>query len=137
MDKYKEISKEPYKVAIDNMVGFGDDVVFQINWNGYARKRGLIKIIMGDKEAVIQRDHLFSILFMLGSEEEQDRIISPFMKQTIVEKFTKMIGITAQKDVKKGEFLNVLLEFTYNPETKKIIIGKGSNHGLVKGAIRG
>lgn len=129
-DNYEDTPTEPIKLAVGNKLMSGDDVIFQANWNKYSQRKGLIQINIGGKEAVVDRDQLFAILFMLGSDEEKDKIVDPFIKKTQVEKFTKMVGIMPQNDVRKGEMLNVLLEFTYNPNDKQIIIGKGSESGL-------
>lgn len=138
----KEIYQEEYlnhsrlgerrKFAMADVSGRGEEVHFEINWNSLVKKKGFIKISIGGKEAVVSREHLWAILFMLGSAEEQTKMVSPFMKKTIVSKYTKMIGITTSRDVRKGEFINVMLEFTHNPETNNIIIGRGSMRGLSK-----
>lgn len=128
---------ERRRFAIGDVSGRGRDIELEINWNGYARKKGCIKISIDGNEAVIDRDHLWSMMFILGSAEEQEKLVSPFMKQTKVSKFFKMIGITAMKDIKKGEFINVPLEFTLNPDTNKVTIGKGSMGKLRQGLIGG
>jgi len=133
IDKNKEgVPKKPWKLLVEDLSGRGENVIFQINWNKLVRNKGYIKIQIGDKEAVVDRDHLWSILFMLGSEEEQDKLITPFVKQTAVQKFFKVIGVTTTRIIGKGEMINVPIEFTFNPETKQIIIGKGNMNNLIK-----
>jgi len=132
----KDILKEEYlnhgalgerrKFSMADVTGRGGEVNVEVNWNKLVRKKGYIKLTIGDEEVVISREHLYAILFMLGSAEEQEKMVSPFVKQTQVTKFFKLIGVTAVKDVKKGDTLNVPLEFTLNPETNQVIIGKGS-----------
>lgn len=126
--------QERRRFALEDISGRGMDMEFEINWNSFAMKKGCIKISVGDNEAVIDRDQLWSMLFILGSAEEQDKLITPFIKQTRVSKFFKMIGITATRDIKKGEFINVPLEFTLNPETNNVIIGKG-NMGQLRRSV--
>jgi hypothetical protein len=41
-----------------------------------------------------------------------------------------MIGISTVKDIRKGELINVLLDFSFNPETNQITLSKGSKFGL-------
>jgi len=122
--------KERRKFAMQDISGRNKDLVAEINWNKFVREKGYVKFSVGKEDVVVSRDHLWSILFMLGSAEEQEKMVSPFFKQTRVTKFTKMIGINTSRDVRKGEFINVLLEFTLNPETNQVTIGKGSMKGL-------
>lgn len=131
-DDYIKTPSEPMRFALDNKITGGDDVELAVNWNGYARKKGMIKIQIGNALAVVDREQLYALLFMVGSKAEQDKMVDPFVKRTSVEKFTKMIGVQTSRDVRKGELIELLLEFTYNPETKLITIGKGSTHGLLK-----
>ncbi len=124
------------KFAMADASGHGGEVVFEVNWNSMVRKKGLIKISVNGETAVVSRDHLWGILFMLGSAEEQEKLVSPFMKKTQVTNFFKIIGVTAMKDIKKGELLNVPLEFTLSPETNQIKIGKGSMGVIRKHVLR-
>lgn len=124
--------QERRRFALEDISGRGMDVEFEINWNSFARRTGCILLSIDGKEAVIDRDQLWSILFILGSAEEQEKLVTPFMRQTKVSKFFKMIGITASRDIRKGEFINVPLEFTLNPETNRVIIGKGNMGQLQK-----
>jgi len=126
-------TQERRRFSLDDVSGRGNEIEIEVNWNSYARKHGNIKLTINGEETVINRDHLWSILFILGSAEEQEKLASPFMKQTKVTKFFKMIGITAAKDVRKGSMLNVPLEFTLNPDTNEVIIGKGNLRNLVGG----
>ncbi len=134
--KDKDINEQEYlnhskleerrKFAIADVSGRNNEIVFEVNWNSLVKKKGLIKLTINDEIVVVDRDQLWSILFILGSSKEQEELVSPFIKRTIVTKYFKMIGVTATKDIKKGETLNIPLEFTYNPENHQIIIGKGS-----------
>jgi len=118
--------QERRKFAMADLSGEDNDVVFEVNWNSHARKNGFVKIMIGDTEVVVSREHLWGILFMLGDAEEQEKIVTPFIKKTIVKKFYKMIGVTTTRDVKKGEQIHVPLEFTLNPSNNQVIVGKGS-----------
>lgn len=128
----KEVRRDRFATHVPDISGRGRGADFEINWNEYARKKKFIKITINGDTAVVDREHLWSILFMLGSAEEQDALVDPFIKRTPVTKFTKMIGITANKVIKKGEPLNVLLEFTLNPETNEVIISKGNRYSLLQ-----
>ena len=127
------------KFAIADLSGRGKDVVFEINWNKFSQRKGYIKISINGVEAVVAREQLWAILFMLGSAEEQEKLVSPFVKQTKVLKFSRLVGVTAMETVPAGMMINVPLEFTYNPETQNIIIGKGTSGNFtrkVRGAMK-
>lgn len=125
---------ERRRFAMADVSGRGGEAVIEVNWNKLVKNKGYIKISIDGKEAVLSREHLYAILFIVGSASEQEKMITPFLKKTQVTKYTKMIGITATKDIRKGEFLNVPLEFTLNPETHQVVIGKGSM-GVIKKAL--
>ncbi len=118
--------QERRKFVVADISGRGKEVLFEVNWNSFVRKHGHIKISINGEEAVVSREHLWGMLFMLGSAEEQEKMVSPFMKKTVVKKFFKLIGVTTTRDVKKGEAIKVPLEFTFNPDDNSIVIGKGS-----------
>lgn len=129
MSKELKQGSQKQRLVIPDSSNRGNDILADINWNE-ASKRKYVRLTLGDKVTIVKKDHLLSILFMLGSAKEQEAIISPFIKQTRVTKFTKAIGITTTRDIKKGEPINITLEFTLNPETNQIVIGKGSRFGL-------
>lgn len=128
MSKKLEQGDQKQRLVLPDASNRGNDILAEINWNE-AVKRKYIRFTIGDKTCIVKKDHVLSILFMLGSAEEQDRIISPFVKQTRVTKFTKLVGITTSRTIAKGENINVLLEFSLNPETNQVIIKKGNRFG--------
>lgn len=117
---------ERRKFAMADVSGRGREVAFEVNWNSLVKRKGYVKMSIDGLDCVVSREHLWSILFMLGSAEEQVKMATPFVKKTKVTKYQKMIGLTTTKDVKKGEMINTMLEFTYNPEDHSIVVGKGS-----------
>lgn len=129
MSKTLKQGDQKQRLVLPDASGKGNDICADINWNE-ASKRKYIRFTLGDKICIVKKDHLMSILFMLGSAKEQDAILSPFIKQTPVTKFTKAIGVTTTRSVAKGEQINIILEFTLNPETNKVTIGKGTRFGL-------
>ena len=134
MSKELKQGDQKQRLVIPDSSNRGNDIIADINWNESV-KRKYIRLTLGDKTCIVKKDYLLSVLFMLGSAKEQDSLISPFIKKTLVTKFTKMIGITATKDVRKGEPINLLLEFTLNPETNVVTIGKGSRFGLTRNRV--
>ena len=135
MSKQLKQGDQKQRLVLPDASGRCNDICADINWNE-ASKRKYVRLSLGGKEAIIKKDHLLTILFMIGSAKEQDAIISPFVKQTLVTKFSKLIGITTTRDVRKGEQINVALEFTFNPETNKLVVGKGNKYGLTHNRVK-
>jgi len=136
-EEYLNHSKlsERRKFGIADVSGKGADVSVEVNWNSIAKRKGYVKISINGEDCVVSREHLYSILFMLGSAEEQEKMASPFVKQMSVLKFFKVIGVTTVKDIKKGEMVNVPLEFTFNPADQSIVLGNGSMGAIKKMAL--
>lgn len=114
------------KLVVGDVSGRSKDVVFEVNWNKFSKKKGFIKISINGVEAVVDRQQLWGVLFMLGSAYEQEKLVSPFMRKTVVSNYYKVIGVTTTRDVRKGEMINIPLSFTINPETNRVVIGKGN-----------
>jgi len=125
MSKELKQGQQKQRLVLPDSSGKGNDIIADINWNE-ASKGKYIRFIFGDRVAIVKKDHVMAILFMLGNAKEQDAIISPFVTQTRVTKYTKMVGITSDRDIPKGHPVNVLLEITINPETNTCTIGKGN-----------
>jgi hypothetical protein len=129
MSKKLEKGFQKQRLVIPDSSNKGNDIVADINWNDSAKGK-YIRFTLGNKVSIVKKDHLMSILFMLGNLKEQEAILSPFVRKVNTLKFTKMIGISTVKDIRKGELINVLLDFSFNPETNQITLSKGSKFGL-------
>ena len=88
MSKILKQGQQKQRLVLPDASGKGNDICADINWNE-ASKGKYIKFTLGNKSCIVKKDYVMSILFMLGSAKEQDAIISPFVKQTRVTKFTK------------------------------------------------
>ncbi len=121
---------ERQKLILSDVSTHGNDIICDINWNKHVRGQ-FIKITMGDRVAVVKKDHLFGIMFMLGDEGQQQKLIDKYTKKYPVTKFFKMIGVTTTKDIRKGEMVNIPIEFTFEPESGRIIIGKGNLRAML------
>jgi hypothetical protein len=84
----------------------------------------VLKFTFGDKIAYISRNDLNQILFSIGTPEIQRKLIP----QTIIKKkwYETVLGITAQKDIKKGEKINCKVRIDL-PSTEEEIIGEIKN----------
>ena len=87
---------------------------------------------MGDKTAILRKNQLWTIMFLLADEKEQEMLSSPFVKLRKVVNYHKLIGIKAGKDIKKDEEIVIPLSFSLDNLTNRIIIGRGNNSLLKK-----
>lgn len=76
------------------------------------------------KKMYIKRDHLNQILFAIGKEEDQRKLIP--QKLSTVHHRQTVLGIKATKDIKKGEMINFPMEFAVPCDNVKSIIGHGA-----------
>lgn len=70
-------------------------------------------------ETTIKREHLMSMIFAMGTEEQQRQLIPQRITET---KFYKTIlGIKATKDIAKGEMINVPVQIPLPPVEREVI----------------
>lgn len=90
--------------------------LFEVNWdksNSATNECKLVRVTYPAKPkenetqyvTYIKREHLNSMLFAMGNEEEQRKMV-PY-RQQIVRTIETTLGIKAKKDIKKGEMINV------------------------------
>lgn len=80
----------------------------EVNWEDHERSNHckLIKVTFPDgKETYVKREHIHSMLFAISNETQQAQII-PYKQETI-RNLETMLGITATKNIQKGEKINV------------------------------
>lgn len=119
--------KDRQKLVFKDYSGRNNDAVVEVNWNSFVKDGKFVKITVGDKTVVLKKDHLFSMLFMLADDREQDKLISGRTTLSRVRKIQRVIGVKATQDIKAGDSLNIAIDFTYNPENDSLVIGKGRN----------
>lgn len=99
------------------------DLILEVNWNEKDPKTNeckVIKVTNPDKsESFIKKEFLHSFMFAISKDQEQRDLI-PKKIQTI-RKYQTMLGITASKDIKKGEKINVMVDIPLPPIEKEIL----------------
>jgi len=80
----------------------------------------MLKLTYPDgKQAFIKREHFLSFLFVIGREEDQRKMIPK--KLITIRKYQTMLGITATRNIKKGERINVTVDIPLPPIEQEII----------------
>jgi len=73
-----------------------------------------------DKHYFVQKEMLMGLLWVIGTNEEQRKMIPGTIKKTRL--YESVIGIKAQKDIKKGEMINFPLRLTLPSIDEEIIL---------------
>ena len=114
---------EKFKL-FDEVKGRGNNFFMTVNWKGEKDEETnnckLIKFTFPDgKECLIKKEHLNAVLFAIGTAAEQMQMIP--QKLTKVRWYETILGITATKDVKKGEKLIFPIKLSMPTEEQEAI----------------
>lgn len=90
------------KVTLPDAMGV-NDVEMEVNWSPLSTDK--VKVKIGDKEAVIERQDLFMFMFVIAKPEQQDALTP--VRVTKITKYFKQHRVKVGKDLKKGEELVV------------------------------
>ena len=112
-------------LSLQDIAGRGSEILFETNWNTLVKGNKYIKVSIDNKEVILSQRHLYSILFMIGEEELQDKAVDKFTTQLPVKTEYHRVGIKTTRDIKKGEEIMIPLSLTFNKETGKIKVNKG------------
>ena len=95
------------KVSFPDSLG-GKDVILEINWSPFSD--GLVRITIGDKKAVIKREDLFGLMFVIATNEQQDNLTP--VRNTKITKYFKQHRVKVKKNLGKGDELVVNCEIS-------------------------
>lgn len=111
------------KFKIIDINGRDTKMRIEVNWNSDDKKSNECKILKltfpdGNK-AFIKKELLFSLLFTIGSKEEQRKMIP--QKLTKVRWYETILGVKATKDIRKGEMINFPIKISLPNIEEEII----------------
>lgn len=78
-----------------------DDLFAEVNWNDNVQGCKDIRFTLGDKQAVIAKEYVNSMLFAIGTPQEQRKMIPQTIKR--VKWYETILSVKAKKDIHKGE----------------------------------
>ena len=87
----------------------------EVNWSASVTPCKVIRVTMTDERggdprvAHIEREDLYAMLMLFGDEKQQEELIP--VQHAEVRAITRMLRITAKKDIRKGETIN--FPYTY------------------------
>lgn len=92
---------EKLKIPDENKA---QNIIAEVNWNVHDPKSmncKLIRFSMGDKVAVVKKEHLMAVLFAIGNEEEQRKMIPTTTLRS--RWYETVVSVKATKHIQKGE----------------------------------
>lgn len=102
-----------------------NDLVAEVNWNPYDKESNECKLIRltmpGGKTAVVKREHFQAIVFAMAKSEDQHKLVPEVL--TRVKVYETTLGITATKDIRKGEKIVVPVKFDIPISQEETIAG--------------
>lgn len=100
-------------------------IVGEVNWNPEDEKTNdckVIKLTLPDgNNTFLKKEYLNTLLFAIGTSEEQQKMIPQRIVRT--RHYKTMLGITAKKDIRKGEKINFEVDIPM-PDVEEEIIGQ-------------
>lgn len=101
------------------------DFIAEVNWNPYDKSSNECKLVRftfpsGDT-SVVKREHLHAILFAIGKEDDQKKLIPETV--TRIRNYETVLGITATKDISKGEKINVHVKIPIPLSQDDVLVG--------------
>ena len=116
------------KLSLQDLSGRGNDVSFEVNWNDskLVKDSKYIRIQVGDsyleQEAIISKEHLFTLLLLLGDDKQQDKLVKSSTYLVPVKNYQTVVNVKCIKDMRKGDVFGLPLTVSVNKSTGKMII---------------
>ena len=113
--------KENRKFSIQDASGRNRGLDIEVNWNYNKSVRDCehLKISMGDEEAIVSRDQLWHLVFMLSKDEQQEKML-PYA-ETLVRHHQTVINVQAKNDIKKGQIYGIPITISQDSNGKLLV----------------
>ena len=98
------------KLMLPDSSGRGNHLPILLNWNKKVGKCKYVRFVLPGGDCVVHKDHLRSIMFIIGTDEEQRRMGK--RRVTTVRTMTKRVEVVTTRDIRKGEKLVFPLTIT-------------------------
>lgn len=110
------------------------DFTIEVNWNPYDKQTKDCKVLRftfpGGDTALVKREHFQAVLFALATEDDQRKMIPETV--TRIRNYETVLGITAKKDIRKGEKINVAVKIPI-PLTQDDVLAGGDKKRTIIG----
>ena len=94
----------------------------EVNWDVKDKKTNeckMVRFLIGDKEFIVSRDELNSLLFLMGTPQQQMDLL-PIRKQT-TRWYETVVSVEAKSDIRKGEKITFPLKITLPTVEEEVI----------------
>lgn len=99
------------------------DFMMEVNWNPYDKMSNECKLVRftfpGGETSIVKREHLLSALFRIGSADDQRAMVPQKVER--IRNYQTVLGITAKKDIQKGEKINVRVSIPIPTQSEEVI----------------
>jgi len=113
--------KQHRKLSLADFSGRGNDISLEINWNDLVKGCKYIKLKVNDREAVIKKDHLWTQMFMLSDDDQQDKMVGQSIIKTPQKVYRTVIYLKSPRDIHKGEMTSVPITITINSKGEVLV----------------
>ena len=117
MDKVEKEIQEYSKYGIKNFANNGNLMTIEANYNEFVKDNGFIRFGIDGKCVILKKEHLKSILFLIGSNDDKDEIID--VEKEIVNYQPMVIKMIATKDIPKGGTVQTTIQYPKLVRIKK------------------
>lgn len=112
-------SYEKLKVPDENKK---QDLIMEVNWNLHDKQTNdckYIRVTMGEKTAVVKKEHLNAVLFAIGTEEEQRKMIPQVERRS--RWYETVVSVKTTKDIKRGQELTFPIKLSLPTFEEEVI----------------
>lgn len=108
------------KLSLADLSGRGNDMSLEINWNKLVGNCKYIRVKMGSKEAIISKEHLWTLVFMLSEEDKQVDMLPTV--ETPVRYYKTVVKILSKHDIKVGQEYSLPITISLNQLDGTVLI---------------
>ena len=114
--------KENRKLSIADLSGEGNDVALEVNWNRnkMIEECKYIRFQIGEEEAIISRDHLWMVLFMISKKKQQEDMNPTTFSP--IKSYPTIINVIAKRDISRNEPYTLPITVSINQRTGQMSI---------------
>lgn len=97
-----------------------ENMTIEANWNVAVTPGKAFKVTIDGKEAIMERDDLYSLMMAFGDEQQQSDLIP--VEKTQVRAIKRLLKIRAKKDIRQGEQITAIFEYFVPEKTYQTLL---------------
>ena len=99
-----------------------NDFFIEVNWTEERKIQGckILRVTFPNgQEAYVKKDHFYAILFAIGNETEQRKMIPQTVQK--VKWYETILSVKAKKDIRKGENITFPIKISIPAPSEEVI----------------